>query len=110
MQDGPDEEELTGARPSVTDLYGNIESVSVEQSGPVRAVIKVSSHTQLLLTWLILYQVSGKYKGDSHADIFPFFVRFYVTSGSTSLRLVHFFIYDGDQNKDFIKGLVRYAS
>lgn len=108
LQDGPDEEELVGPRPTVTSLNGNIESVSVEQNGPVRAVIKVvhQLHPSQMCTKSNL-QVTGKYTGSDHADILPFIVRFYVSSGSTSLRLVHFFIFDGDQNKDFIKGLVR---
>jgi hypothetical protein len=43
LQGGPDEPELDGAKPSVSTMKGNIESVTVEQSGPVRAVIKVPS-------------------------------------------------------------------
>lgn len=49
--------------------------------------------------------MTGKYSGDGHDDFLPFTVRFYVSAGSTSLRIVHFFVYDGDQTKDFIKGL-----
>ncbi|KAG6880990.1 hypothetical protein C0993_003327, partial [Termitomyces sp. T159_Od127] len=37
VQDAPDEPELTGSRPTVKETTGNIESVTVEQSGPVRA-------------------------------------------------------------------------
>lgn len=53
-------------------------------------------------------QVTGKYtatSGGDHSDFLPFTVRFYVSAGATTLRMVHFFIYDGDQTKDFIKGL-----
>ncbi|KAI0075597.1 hypothetical protein K474DRAFT_1708867 [Panus rudis PR-1116 ss-1] len=89
VQNAPDEPELDGARPSVTILTGNIDTVTVEQSGPVRAVIKVT----------------GKYSGNGHAAFLPFNARFYIAAGATAVRLVHFFIYDGDQNKDFIKGL-----
>lgn len=53
-----------------------------------------------------LFQVTGKYSGGGHDAFLPFTARFYVTAGATALKLVHFFIYDGDQTKDFIKGLV----
>ncbi|KAJ7682563.1 hypothetical protein DFH06DRAFT_1161543 [Mycena polygramma] len=89
LQGGPDEPELDGAKPSVSTMKGNVESVTVEQSGPVRAVIKVT----------------GKYSGSGHADFLPFIVRFYVVAGATTLKMTHFFIYNGDQFNDFIKGL-----
>ncbi|KAF8985789.1 hypothetical protein BDQ17DRAFT_1415302 [Cyathus striatus] len=88
LQSGPDPDFASGAGgsvPAVTKYEGNIESVTVEQSGSVRAVIKVT----------------GKYTSST----FPFIVRIYISAGSTSARIVHFFIYDGDQTKDFIKGL-----
>ncbi|KAF5349243.1 hypothetical protein D9756_009419 [Leucocoprinus leucothites] len=78
--------------PQVQTMVGKTDSVQVEQQGPVRAVIKVT----------------GKYSatsGGNHADFLPFTVRFYISAGSTSLRMVHFFIFDGDQTKDFVKGL-----
>ncbi|KAJ7180335.1 hypothetical protein C8R43DRAFT_1084277 [Mycena crocata] len=71
LQGGPDEPELVGPRPSVSAMKGNIESVVVEQSGPVRAVIKMT----------------GKYSGNGHADFFPFIVRFYIAAGATTLRM-----------------------
>ncbi|KAJ7178916.1 hypothetical protein C8R46DRAFT_1323130 [Mycena filopes] len=89
LQGAPDEPELDGAKPSVSTMNGNIESVTVEQNGPVRAVIKMT----------------GKYTGSGHADFLPFIIRFYVAAGATTLRMNHFFIYDGDQFNDFIKGL-----
>lgn len=54
--------------------------------------------------------MTGKYSGKGHKDFLPFTVRFYIAAGATSLRIVHFFIYDGDQFKDFIKGIVRYMN
>ncbi|KAL0579652.1 hypothetical protein V5O48_002348 [Marasmius crinis-equi] len=89
LQDGPDLGEVPGTPPTVSSLQGKLDTVVVEQKGAVRAVIKAT----------------GKYSGDGHADFLPFTVRFYVSAGATSLRMVHFFIYDGDQTKDFIKGL-----
>ncbi|KAF8157140.1 hypothetical protein B0H34DRAFT_849173 [Crassisporium funariophilum] len=77
---------------SIQRMLGRADTLTVEQSGPVRAVIKIT----------------GKYTSGSaggHADFLPFTVRFYLAAGATALRAVHFFIFDGDQQKDFIKGL-----
>ncbi|KAF4616545.1 hypothetical protein D9613_008386 [Agrocybe pediades] len=78
--------------PIVQTMLGRVDSIVAEQSGPVRGVVKVT----------------GKYTSGSsggHADFLPFTVRFYLAAGATALRTVHFFIFDGDQQKDFIKGL-----
>ncbi|EEB91333.1 hypothetical protein MPER_10322, partial [Moniliophthora perniciosa FA553] len=83
LQAAPDDFEVPGARPSLSEMQGKVDSVTVEQKGPV----------------------TGKYSGEGHEDFLPFVVRFYISAGSTSLRMVHFFIYDGDQFKDFIKGI-----
>ncbi|HEX3356203.1 MAG TPA: hypothetical protein VHS31_04395 [Tepidisphaeraceae bacterium] len=72
------------------DFASKIDSVTVEQSGPVRAVVKVTGKHQSTTTdraWL------------------PFVVRFYFFAGLDSIKVVHTFIFDGDQEKDFIKGL-----
>ena len=67
---------------------GKISSVRVEQGGPVRAVIKVEGkHERGRSSWL------------------PFVVRFYLYAGSDAFRMMHTFIYDGNENKDFIHGL-----
>ncbi|KAF5347086.1 hypothetical protein D9758_011646 [Tetrapyrgos nigripes] len=89
LQDAPDEPELTGDKPSVIGMQGRVDTVDVEQSGPVRVVLKVT----------------GKYTGSGHDDFLPFTARLYISAGGTSIRVVHFFIYDGDQSKDFIKGI-----
>jgi hypothetical protein len=52
--------------------------------------------------------VTGKYSGGGHDAFLPFTVRFYVSAGATALRVVHFFIFDGDQFSDFISALVRF--
>jgi hypothetical protein len=71
-------------------FVSRIKSVTLEQSGPVRAVVKVEGVHQAVVgerAWL------------------PFTVRFYFYAGSPEIRLVHTFIFDGDGQKDFIKGL-----
>ncbi|KZV77938.1 hypothetical protein EXIGLDRAFT_634752, partial [Exidia glandulosa HHB12029] len=82
IQAGPDPE-IGEQSPPVTVLKGVVDSTTVEQEGPV----------------------TGKYQGGDHAPFLPFTARFYIAAGATSVRVVHFFVFDGDQNADFIKGL-----
>ncbi|UZJ44960.1 Tat pathway signal sequence domain protein [Marinimicrobium sp. C6131] len=63
--------------------------VTVEQEGPVRAVVKIE----------------GKHKAESGKEWLPFTVRLYFYSDAESLRISHTFIYDLDDQKDFIRGL-----
>ena len=61
---------------------------TVEQTGPVRAVVKVEGvHRGAERSWL------------------PFSMRLYFYAGSEAVRIIHSFIFDGDENKDFIRGL-----
>lgn len=77
------------------DFTSQIEKVTVEQSGPVRAVVKIE----------------GKHKSDSSGRAWlPFIVRLYFYAGVPSIRMVHTFVFDGDQEKDFIRSLgVRFS-
>jgi hypothetical protein len=72
-----------------------IKAVTLEQPGPVRAVIKIE----------------GVHKAaKQNREWLPFTLRLYFFAGLDSMRLVHSFIFDGDQDKDFIRGLgVRFA-
>ena len=72
------------------DFTGQVRSASVEQVGPVRAVVKISG-------------VHRQQKGSR--EWLPFTVRLYFYAGETSIRLLHSIVFDGDQEKDFIKGL-----
>jgi hypothetical protein len=88
LQDGPSTE--IGAQPSKEEFIGNIEKVTVEQNGPVRVVVKIE----------------GQHVSESGSRSWlPFIVRMYFYAGQQSVRLVHTIIYDGDQQKDFIRGL-----
>ncbi|MEX2601893.1 MAG: hypothetical protein WD355_09610 [Balneolaceae bacterium] len=78
--DSPDREEYRS----------KVESVTLESSGPVRAVLKVE----------------GVHKGVRSArEWLPFVVRFYFYAGSESVRMVHSVVYDGDAEQDMINGL-----
>lgn len=66
-----------------------VKEVTVEQSGPVRAVVKFE----------------GMHRTESGREWLPFTVRLYFYTGETEVRMVHTIIYDGDQEKDFVRGL-----
>ncbi|MFT4089440.1 MAG: Tat pathway signal sequence domain protein [Asticcacaulis sp.] len=85
-QDQPDLD-ATGAVKQ-TRYVSNVQKVTVEQSGPVRAVVKIDGlHSDGARQWL------------------PFSVRLYFYAGSDQARIVHSFVYDGDATKDYIRGL-----
>lgn len=88
LQDGP---ELDPANvPPREEFVSEIEKVTVEQNGPVRAVVKLEGmHKSLESTraWL------------------PFVVRLYFYGGATPVRMVHSIVFDGDEQQDFIRGL-----
>lgn len=62
----------------------------IEQRGPVRCVVKVS----------------GKHNSPAGTrQWLPFTLRLYFYEGQRLIRMVHSFVYDGDKDADFIKGL-----
>ena len=88
LQDGPST--TSEDAPKRTKFSGVIQKVTVEQSGPVRAVVKFDG----------LHKVAG-----SGREWLPFSVRLYFYGGETAVRMVHTIIFDGDQEKDFVRGL-----
>src|SRR5690606_9884891 len=73
---------------SIQRYTSRIDALTVEQSGPVRAVVKVEgSHVGNGRQWL------------------PFSLRLYFTADSPAVRIVHSFIWDGDADRDFLRGL-----
>jgi hypothetical protein len=78
----------TAATVTQQSFTGDIDKVTLEQSGPIRAVIKIEGkHASASRKWL------------------PFILRLYFYAGGDSVRIVHTIIYDGDMNTDFIAGL-----
>ncbi len=74
----------------VESFVSEITSAEVEQEGTDRIVVKVE----------------GKHKFQkSDRTWLPFVVRFYFYVYQGSVRMVHTFIFDGDQEKDFIRGI-----
>jgi len=72
------------------EFTGEISQIHVEQSGPVRAVVKLEG--------------KHRHAGSDRAWL-PFVVRLYFYAGSEAVRVLHTITYDGDENHDFIKGL-----
>ncbi|MEP7273438.1 MAG: hypothetical protein ABI882_18200 [Acidobacteriota bacterium] len=88
LQDGPDGDAENG--PAREKYLTKVEQVTMEESGPVRAVAKVE----------------GKHRGlKSSREWLPFAVRLYFYAGQESVRMVHTVVYDGDESRDFIRGL-----
>ena len=72
------------------EFISRIKTVTLEQSGPIRAVVKIE----------------GDHKSTSSDRAWlPFVVRLYFNAGLDSIRIVHSFVFDSDGQKDFIKGL-----
>lgn len=66
-----------------------IDTVTVEQRGPVRAVVKVE----------------GRHESAGGRRWLPFTVRLYFYAAGEAVRLLHTFVFDGDEQKDFISGI-----
>src|SRR6185369_2983796 len=88
LQNGP--QTNSEDSPAREKFSSKVKKVFVEQSGPVRAVVRLE----------------GVHKsGTSGREWLPFTVRLYFYSGQTSVRMVHTITFDGDQEKDFVRGL-----
>lgn len=91
-QDGP--EAQPGAAMQTEAFTGEISAVTLEQRGPVRAVVKIE----------------GSHAGAAGRAFIPFVLRLYFYAGGEAVRLMHTIIFDGDENKDFVRGLgVRFS-
>ena len=69
---------------------GVLEKVTVEQRGPARAVVRLE----------------GKHAhGETQRRWLPFTLRLYFYAGSDALRMMHTIVFDGDESRDFIRGI-----
>lgn len=68
---------------------GNIGSISLEQKGPLRTVVKIE----------------GSHRSEDKMDFISYVVRLYFYKGAASFKMVHTLIFDGEEEKDFIKGV-----
>lgn len=79
-QDVPDDD---GSRVR-TETVARVERITVEQEGPVRAVVRLEGR---------------------HGDWLPFSVRLVFYAGASDVRVMHSFVWDGDAGQDFLAGL-----
>ena len=68
----------------------NISNVTIEQTGPIRAVVRIEGNLKLQ---------------NGNRTLLPFIVRMYFYQGVDNIRILHTMIFDGDDQKDFIKGM-----
>ncbi|MDT7789152.1 MAG: hypothetical protein QOF58_7571 [Pseudonocardiales bacterium] len=88
-QNGPDEFDERGDRRRER-YTGEVHRVTVEQSGPVRAVVRIE----------------GKHRAQRQSRAWlPFTIRLYFHAGAENFRMVHSFVFDGKAENDFIRGL-----
>lgn len=85
--DRPDAE--LGGTVTQTHFESRTDKLTVEQTGPVRAVIKLE----------------GQHRSAAGRAWLPFTVRLYFYAGAESLRVMHSFVFDGDDQKDFLRGI-----
>lgn len=74
---------------SFSNYASKVTSVEQERVGDNRAVIKIN----------------GTHIGEDGREWLPFTVRLYFYANSPEIKMLHTFIYDGDQNTDFIKSM-----
>jgi hypothetical protein len=65
-----------------------VDKVTLEQEGPIRSVLKLE----------------GRHR-NKERDWLPFTVRLYLYAGAESVRIMHTFVFDGDEHKDFVRGI-----
>ena len=71
-----------------TRLEGETREITLEEAGPIRAVVKLE----------------GIHRCDDR-ELFPFIVRLYFYQNSDEVKIVHTFLFDADENNDAIKGI-----
>ncbi|HEV7383146.1 MAG TPA: Tat pathway signal sequence domain protein, partial [Dyadobacter sp.] len=86
VQNQPDNE--PGEQTTTEFFQGDVKEAVLEQSGSVRAVVKITgSHVT------------------ENRSLLPYVVRLYFYDGSDAIRILHTIVYDADENKDFITGI-----
>ncbi|MBR0434321.1 MAG: hypothetical protein IJK15_11610 [Bacteroidaceae bacterium] len=88
MQDQPYAEDLSAIH--FSHYASEVQHIEIERAGDVRAVVKIEGKLKPLA---------------GGSALLPFTIRLYFYAGSEQVKMVHTFIYDGDQNHDFIRSL-----
>lgn len=88
--------QIQGETAKLTKHYeGYIERVTIEEQGPLQMILKYE----------------GSHVFASGDKKLPFIIRMTIGMDSNDLKFIHTFLYDGDEDKDFLKGLgIRFQS
>ena len=98
---------------SFTHYIGEIKSVTIERLGSVRALVKLEGIHRNRNKKIDTNHSEGEGDYANNSDMnklnnrewLPFVVRLYFYGGSEQIKMVHSFVYNGDQKKDFICSL-----
>ena len=74
---------------AIKDYAGHVERVTIEENGPLQAVLKYE----------------GIHRAADGEEKIPFVIRMTVGRATDEIKLTHTFLYDGDENRDFLKGI-----
>lgn len=75
---------------SLYKFTGITRKVTLEEAGPLRAVVKIEGDHEIEM---------------NQAKIFPFVVRLYFYAGSDEVKIVHSFVFNANEESDFLKGI-----
>lgn len=73
----------------IKDYIGHIEKVTIEESGNLQTILKYE----------------GIHKASDNETKIPFIIRMTVGKNLYDMKFMHTFLYDGNENKDFLKGI-----
>ncbi len=74
---------------SFAPYQSTVKSATVESSGTARTTVRIE----------------GMHRGDDGREWLPFVVRLYFYEGADRIEMTHTVVYDGDQDRDFIRSL-----
>lgn len=93
------------SRVSFFHYAGEIKSVSIERAGSVRTLVKLEGVHRNRNKGISTDNSNSEDDSLNNREWLPFVVRLYFYAGSEQIKMVHSFIYDGDQKMDFIRSL-----
>ena len=85
---------VNGCEARITRNYeGRIDKLTLEETGPVQTVFKYEG---------VHVCTDGDLTGE---EKIPFVLRMFIGTAAGEIKFQHTFLYDGDENKDFLKGI-----
>lgn len=95
------------SRVSFFHYAGEIKSVSIERAGSVRTLVKLEGvhRNRNRNKGISTDNPNSEDNSPNNREWLPFVVRLYFYAGSEQIKMVHSFVYDGDQKMDFIRSL-----